>query len=91
MCTRPIWSSPLRAGVVFAILVDPITPVVLKSNAGMIEAFTRAPSADADRLFYQQVVAHRRQGVEKIEAQLPLLSGKTKQIATRCGLISCQS
>ena len=61
---------------------DPITPSIMPSNRGMIEAVVRAPAAEIDRAFYRQTVAHHREGVRMIDRFMPFLSGRPKTMAT---------
>lgn len=61
---------------------DSIMPMVMPSNQPMIEAVARAGAGDADRVFYQQVIAHHREGIMMIDKQLPHLTGEPKQMAT---------
>jgi uncharacterized protein (DUF305 family) len=62
---------------------DSITPMVLPSNQQMLSAVAAAPTGDADRTFYQQVIAHHQEGVEMAEQMLPALSDEAKQMATK--------
>ena len=61
---------------------DSIMPMVMPSNQPMIEAVARAAASDADRVFYEQVIAHHREGIMMIDKQLPHLTGEPKQMAT---------
>lgn len=61
---------------------DSIMPMVMPSNQAMIEAVARAAAGDADPVFYQQVIAHHREGIMMIDKQLPHLTGEPKQMAT---------
>lgn len=61
---------------------DSIMPMVMSSNQPMIEAVARSAAGDADRVFYQQVIAHHREGIMMIDKQLPHLTGEPKQMAT---------
>jgi uncharacterized protein (DUF305 family) len=61
---------------------DSITPTILPSNQTMISTVAQASSGDADRVFYQQVIAHHREGVQMIDKMLPQLTGMTKSMAT---------
>ena len=61
---------------------DPITPTIMPTNRGMIEAVVRATAADIDRAFYRQTVAHHQEGVSMIDRFLPFLSGRPKTMAT---------
>jgi uncharacterized protein (DUF305 family) len=61
---------------------DSITPTILPSNQTMISTVAQASSSDADRVFYQQVIAHHREGVQMIDKMLPQLTGMTKSMAS---------
>jgi uncharacterized protein (DUF305 family) len=61
---------------------DPITPAIMPSNRTMIDAVVRAPASDVDRAFYQQTVAHHREGVRMIDRYMPFLNGRPKTMAT---------
>lgn len=61
---------------------DSIMPMVMPSNLVMIEAVARSAAGDADRVFYQQIIAHHREGIMMIDKQLPHLTGEPKQMAT---------
>lgn len=62
---------------------DAIMPMTMPSNQGMMDAVAKASSGDADRTFYQQVIAHHREGVQMSQKMLPHLTGETKQMATK--------
>jgi uncharacterized protein (DUF305 family) len=61
---------------------DPITPAIMTSNRTMLSSMMRAAPADADRLFYEQTVAHHREGIRMIDRFMPYLSGRPKSLAT---------
>lgn len=61
---------------------DSIMPMVMPSNQPMIEAVARSAASNADRVFYQQVIAHHREGIMMIDKQLPYLTREPKQMAT---------
>ena len=62
---------------------DSLMPMVMPSNQQMIQAVAQAGSGDADRVYYQQVIAHHREGVQMAEKMLPQLTGEPKQMATK--------
>jgi len=62
---------------------DSITPVVIPSNQTMIQAVANASAGDADRVFYQQVIAHHREGIGMTDRMLPQLSGMTRDMAQK--------
>ena len=61
---------------------DSITPTIMPSNQTMISTVAQASAGDADRVYYQQVIAHHREGVHMIDKMLPQLTGMTKDMAT---------
>jgi uncharacterized protein (DUF305 family) len=61
---------------------DPITPAIMTSNRSMISSMMQAAPADADRLFYEQTVAHHRDGIRMIDRFMLYLSGRPKSLAT---------
>jgi uncharacterized protein (DUF305 family) len=61
---------------------DSVTPMILPSNQTMIATVAQASASDADRVYYQQVIAHHREGVQMIDKMLPQLTGMTKDMAT---------
>lgn len=63
---------------------DSIRPMILPSNRAMIDSMTRTPKgAEADRVYYRQVIAHHREGIHHAEMHLPHLTGEVKQMAER--------
>ncbi len=62
---------------------DSITPTVMPSNQQMIATVAAASGSDADRVFYQQVIAHHEECVRMSEQMLPQLTRETKQLATK--------
>jgi len=60
---------------------DSVTPMIMPSNQTMIAAVSRASSGDADRVYYEQVIAHHREGVQHVDMHLPHLTGDVKQMA----------
>ena len=63
---------------------DSITPTILPSNRMMLDSVTRAaPGAEADRVYYRQVIAHHREGVQHVDMHRPHLTGEVKQMAER--------
>ena len=63
---------------------DSITPMIMPSNRAMIDSVARAPQgAEADRVFYRQVIAHHREGIHHAEMHLPHLTGDVKQMAEK--------
>ena len=63
---------------------DSVTPMIMPSNRAMIDSVTRAPQgAEADRVFYRQVIAHHREGIHHAEMHLPHLTGEVKQMAEK--------
>ena len=60
---------------------DSVTPVIMPSNQTMISAVAQATANDADRVYYRQVVAHHREGVQMLDRMLPHLSGMSKDMA----------
>ena len=63
---------------------DSVTPMIMPSNRAMLDSVTRAPQgADADRVYYRQVIAHHREGIHHAEMHLPHLTGEVKQMAER--------
>jgi uncharacterized protein (DUF305 family) len=61
---------------------ESVTPMILPSNQAMIATVAQASASDADRVYYQQVIAHHREGVQMIDKMLPQLTGMTKDMAT---------
>ena len=61
---------------------DSVTPMILPSNQRMISTVAQTSASDADRVYYQQVIAHHREGVQMIDKMLPQLTGMTKDMAT---------
>ena len=61
---------------------DSITPTIMPSNQAMIATVAQASASDADRVYYQQVIAHHREGVQMIDRMLPHLSGMSKDMAS---------
>jgi uncharacterized protein (DUF305 family) len=61
---------------------DSVTPMILPSNQAMISTVAQTSASDADRVYYQQVIAHHREGVQMIDKMLPQLTGMTKDMAT---------
>jgi uncharacterized protein (DUF305 family) len=61
---------------------DSVTPMILPSNQQMISTVAQASAGDADRVYYQQVIAHHREGVQMIDKMLPQLTGMTKSMAS---------
>jgi uncharacterized protein (DUF305 family) len=61
---------------------DSVTPMILPSNQAMISSVAQAGSGDADRVYYQQVIAHHREGVQMIDKMLPQLTGMSKDMAS---------
>lgn len=61
---------------------DSVTPMILPTNRQMIATVTQASTSDADRVFYEQVVAHHREGVQMIDRMLPHLTGMSKDMAS---------
>ncbi len=59
-----------------------ITPTIMPSNQAMIATVAQASASDADRVYYQQVIAHHREGVQMIDRMLPHLSGMSKDMAS---------
>jgi uncharacterized protein (DUF305 family) len=49
----------------------------------MIQAVANASAGDADRVFYQQVIAHHREGIGMTDRMLPQLSGMTRDMAQK--------
>ena len=63
---------------------DSVTPMVMPSNRAMIDSLARAPQgAEADRVFYRQVIAHHREAIQMTEPMLPHLTGEVKQMAQK--------
>jgi uncharacterized protein (DUF305 family) len=61
---------------------DSVTPMILPSNQAMISTVAKAASGDADRVYYQRVIAHHREGVRMIDRMLPHLTGMSKDMAS---------
>lgn len=61
---------------------DSVTPMILPTNRQMIATVTQASTSDADRVFYEQVVAHHREGVQMIDRMLPHLTEMSKDMAS---------
>ncbi len=61
---------------------DSVTPTILPSNQTMISAVAQASAGDADRVYYEQVIAHHREGVQMADRMLPHLSGMSKDMAS---------
>jgi uncharacterized protein (DUF305 family) len=62
---------------------DSITPAIMTSNDAMIRAVASAPADAAGRAFYEQTVAHHREGIEMSRRLLPHLTGEVKQMAEK--------
>ena len=63
---------------------DSVTPMIMPSNRTMMDSVLGAPQgAEADRVFYRQVIAHHREGIHHSEMHLPHLTGEVKQMAER--------
>ena len=63
---------------------DSVTPMIMPSNRAMIDSVTRAPQgAEADRVYYRQVIAHHREGISMAEPMLPHLTGEVKQMVEK--------
>lgn len=62
---------------------DSITPMIMPSNRAMVQAVADAGAGDADRVFYQQVIAHHREGIQMADKMLPHLTGMSKQMAEK--------
>ena len=63
---------------------DSITPMIMPSNQAMMDSVTRTPKgAEADRVYYRQVIAHHREGIHHAEMHLPHLTGEVKAMAER--------
>ena len=62
---------------------DSISPTILPSNQAMISTVAQSSASDADRVYYRQVIAHHREGVQMIDKMLPQLTGMTKDMATK--------
>lgn len=62
---------------------DSITPAIMTSNEAMIRAVASAPQNDASRAFYEQTIAHHREGIEMSRRMLPHLTGEVKQMAEK--------
>jgi uncharacterized protein (DUF305 family) len=61
---------------------DSITPMIMPSNQTMISTVARASAGDADRVYYEQVIAHHREGIQMVDKMLPHLSGMSKDMAS---------
>jgi uncharacterized protein (DUF305 family) len=61
---------------------DSVTPMLLPSNQAVISTVAQAGQGEVDRAYYQQVIAHHREGVQMIDKMLPQLTGMTKEMAT---------
>jgi uncharacterized protein (DUF305 family) len=61
---------------------DSVTPVIMPSNQTMISTVARASADDADRVYYEQVIAHHREGVHMADRMLPHLSGMSRDMAS---------
>jgi uncharacterized protein (DUF305 family) len=61
---------------------DSVTPMILPSNQTMISTVAQSSASDADRVYYQQVIAHHREGVQMIDKMLPHLTGMSKDMAS---------
>lgn len=63
---------------------DSVTPMIMPSNRAMIDSVVRAPQgAEADRVYYSQVIAHHREGIHHAEMLLPHLTGEVREMAER--------
>lgn len=62
---------------------DSITPAIMTSNEAMIRAVASAPADAAGRAFYEQTIAHHREGIEMGKRMLPHLTGEVKQMAEK--------
>ena len=63
---------------------DSVTPMIMPSNRTMMDSVLGASQgAEADRVFYRQVIAHHREGIHHAEMHLPHLTGEVKQMAER--------
>jgi uncharacterized protein (DUF305 family) len=61
---------------------DSVTPMIMPSNQTMISTVARASAGGADRVYYEQVIAHHREGIQMIDAMLPHLTGMSKDMAS---------
>ena len=63
---------------------DTATVTILPSNRAYLDTLGRTAAGPAyDHVFYRLVVAHHREAVDVIDAQLPHLTAETRRIATR--------
>lgn len=62
---------------------DSVTPMIMPSNRAMIQAVAGAGASDADRVFYQQVIAHHREAIQMAERLQPHLTGMSRQMADK--------
>jgi uncharacterized protein (DUF305 family) len=62
---------------------DSATQPVTPSGGAMLGAVLRADGPAADAAFYEQVVAHHREGVRMIDRHMPHLTGDVRRTAER--------
>ena len=63
---------------------ETLTPMVMPSNKAMMDALTAKTGAEYDRTFYQNVIAHHREGIKMTDDLLPKLTKpEVKQMAEK--------
>ena len=63
---------------------ETLTPMVMPSNKAMMDALNAKTGADYDRTFYQNVIAHHREGIKMTDDLLPKLAKpELKQMAEK--------
>lgn len=63
---------------------DSLMPMIMPSHQAMVDSVTRAPQgAEADRVYYRQVIAHHREGIQMTEKMLTYLTGDVRQMAEK--------
>lgn len=62
---------------------DSITPSMMASNRAMMQTVASAGASEADRVFYQQVIAHHREAIQMVDRLHPHLTGMAKQMAEK--------
>lgn len=63
---------------------DSVTPMVMPNNRAMLDSVVRgAQGGEVDRVFYRQVIAHHREGIQMMDKMLPQLQGEVRSMAQR--------
>ena len=61
---------------------DSSAPMIIPGNRRMISSVARASAGDVDHVYYEQVIAHHREGIQMIDRVLPHLTGMSKDMAS---------